>query len=80
MRSHSLRNGPWGWNPDGQALPVASSEIGFKALHRKALGVDGMYTLREESEAYAGNFEGESDALIPDNTISWNKKAERTET
>jgi len=30
--------------------------------------------------AYTGDFGGESDALVPDNTIRWQKNAESTET
>ena len=38
-----------------------------------------MYTLREHSEAYAGDFDSKNDALTPDNTIPWEKNAEKTE-
>ena len=56
------------------------SELGIEALHRKVAEVGGTYALREPSEAYAGNFEGESDALMPKNTIPWEKNAESTGT
>ncbi len=56
------------------------SELGFKGRYREVAEVHGMFTLREQSEAYAGDFGSESDALIPDNTIPWQKNAESTET
>ena len=55
-------------------------EFGLKAMHREVAEVGGMYTLREQSEAYAGDFGSESDALMPENTIPWQKNAESTET
>ena len=56
------------------------SEFGLKARYREVAEVGGMYTLREQSEAYAGDFGSESDALMPENTILWEKNAESTET
>ena len=45
------------------------SELGVKAMHREVVQLDGTYTLREESEAYWGNFASENDTLMLDNTI-----------
>jgi len=56
------------------------SELGIKALHRERVQVDGAYALREPSEAYAGEFAGENDALMPENTIPWDKNAGTAET
>ena len=56
------------------------SELGVKAMHREVAQVRGTYRLREESEAYAGNFAGENDALMLDNTILWEKNTESAET
>ena len=56
------------------------SELGFKARYREVAEVGGTYTLREQSEAYAGDFGSESATLMPDNTIPWQKNAENTET
>jgi hypothetical protein len=39
-----------------------------------------MYTMREPSEAYAGDFTSESDVLTSDNTIPWERNAENTKT
>ena len=43
-------------------------------------GGGGTYTLPEHREAYADDFASESDALMPDNTIPWEKNAESTQT
>jgi hypothetical protein len=56
------------------------SERGVKAMHREVAEVGGTYTLWEQSEAYAGDFGTESDALTPDNTIAWEENAGNTET
>jgi hypothetical protein len=56
------------------------SDIGAKALHREVAQVGETYTLREQSEIYGGDFASENDALMPDNTIPWEKNAEYTET
>jgi hypothetical protein len=77
-----------GYNRWSEAIAVGSltfvdkvkSERGFKGRYREIAGVGGMYTLREQSEAYAANFAGENDALTLDNTILWQKNAESTET
>jgi len=55
------------------------SELGVKAMHREVVQVGGTYTLREQSETYAGNFVSENDALMQDNTIPWEKNAESSE-
>ena len=56
------------------------SELGFKAVHREVTEVTGTYILREPSEAYAGDFGGENEALRLENTISWDENAETAET
>ncbi len=55
------------------------SELGVKAMHRDVAEVGGTYTLREQSEAYAGEFASESDVLTSDNTIPWERNTENTE-
>jgi acyl-CoA synthetase (AMP-forming)/AMP-acid ligase II len=54
------------------------SELGFKAAHREVKEVTGTYTLREQSEAYGPNFAGETEALRPKDTISWQETDETT--
>ncbi len=61
-------------------LDKVKSELGFKARYREITKAGGTYTLREQSEAYTGDLGSESDALMPDNTISWQKNAENIET
>jgi hypothetical protein len=39
------------------------NDLGLKAIHRQVLETDGGYALREPSDAYAGNFTGEIEAL-----------------
>jgi putative transposase len=56
------------------------SELGFKAMHRDIVQGGGTYALREQSEAYAGEFVGGNDALTPENTIPWQKNTETAET
>ena len=75
---------------DGWSEPMAvgsltfvdkmKSKLAFKARYREVAEVGGTYSLREQSEAYAGNFAGENDALMLDNTIPLEKNAESTET
>jgi len=56
------------------------SELGIKVMHREVVQSDGTYTLREESEAYGGDFASENDTLRLDNTIPWEENVESTET
>ena len=56
------------------------SELGVKAMHREGVQLDGTYTLREESEAYGGDFARENDTLTLDNTIPWEENVVSTET
>ncbi len=56
------------------------SELGIKALHREVEQARGAYALRERSEAYGGDFGGQSEALRLENTIFWEENAEITET
>jgi hypothetical protein len=55
-------------------------ELGIKAMYREVAQARGMYSPRERSEAYAGHFASENDALRLDNTIPWEENVERTET
>ena len=54
----------------------------FEAKKHFGLSVqlDETYTLREESEAYGGNFASENNPLTLDNSISWEENIESTET
>ena len=71
-----------------QAIAVGSlsfvdkvkNELGVKAMYREVAQGGGMYTLREPSEAYGGNFASENDALRPENTILWEENADSAET
>jgi hypothetical protein len=45
-------------------------------MHRKVLETDGIYALREPSEAYTPNLTGENEALSSENTLSWNESLE----
>ncbi len=56
------------------------SELGIRAMHREALQIGGAYAPRERSEAYAGEFTAENDALTLKNTIPWDKNVETAET
>ncbi len=61
-----------------EAIAVGSlagvKKVKSKIGYQNQVTVGGTYTLCEKSEAYAGNFVSESDALKPDNTILWEKK------
>lgn len=45
--------------------------VGFKAMHREVLKAGQTHELREQSEAYAGHFDGKSEALRLYNAIPW---------
>jgi hypothetical protein len=49
-------------------------------MHRAVEQTDGVYALRERSEAYNGDFGGESGPLRLENTVLWNEKAVDAET
>jgi len=49
-------------------------------MHCEFEQLGGAYALRERSEAYAGGFTAENDALRLENTIAWEKNAEAAET
>ena len=62
------------------SVDKVKSELGVKAIHREVAEAGGTHTLREPSEAYAGDFASESDALRPGNTILREKNTDHTET
>jgi hypothetical protein len=49
-------------------------------MHRAVEEKDGAYALRERSEAYNGNFAGESEPLGLETTVLWNENAAAAET
>src|SRR4030095_15254019 len=49
------------------------SDLGIKVMHREAVHADGIYALREPSEAYARRFAAVSEALRSENTFPWNE-------
>ncbi len=49
-------------------------------MYREVTAVGGTYTLREQSEAYAGDFANQSNVLNLDNAIRWERNAENAET
>lgn len=51
----------------------ARDELGAKALHRDVIEADGVYTLREQAEAYGLSFVTQSEALRAKNTFFWNE-------
>ncbi|OGA54105.1 MAG: hypothetical protein A3G24_01585 [Betaproteobacteria bacterium RIFCSPLOWO2_12_FULL_62_13] len=55
-------------------------ELGIKSMFREAADTRGTYTLREPKGAYVCDSGRESNALMPDNAIPWEKKPEATET
>jgi len=55
-------------------------ELGYTAKYRDVTEVGGSHTLRDHGAAYAGTFGAESDALIPDNTVSWSDNAATVQT
>jgi hypothetical protein len=56
------------------------NELGSKAMHRAVEQKDGSYALRERSEAYNGDFGGESGPPRLENTVLWNENAVAAET
>jgi len=51
-------------------------ELGVRAMHRAATEVDGIFTLREQGEAYTSVFAGRNDAPRLDNSRIYGEKAE----
>ena len=47
------------------------TELGMKAMHRDFEPAGKAYALREPSEAYAGGFASENEALSSENTVPW---------
>ena len=79
----TLRDDHW-----SEAIAVGSSafiesvksELGSKAMHRAVEQKNGVYALRERSQAYNGHFGGESGPLSLENTVLWNENAAAAET
>jgi hypothetical protein len=82
-RGRTLRDDRW-----SEAIAVGSlefvesvkNELGSKAMHRAVEQKDGSYALRERSEAYNGDFGGESGPLRLENTVLWDENDARTDT
>jgi hypothetical protein len=49
------------------------NDLGIKTMHREAVHADGIYALREPSEAYARRFAAVSEALKSGNTFLWDE-------
>jgi hypothetical protein len=64
----------------GSLAFVDKVRSGFKGVHRQVTEVAGTYTLREQSEPYAGDLDSESERLSLENTIFWDENAETAET
>jgi hypothetical protein len=56
------------------------SDFGTKGIHGEVEQADGMYVLRESSDAYNGEFAQKTEALRPENTIPWQNFSETAET
>jgi hypothetical protein len=82
-RGRTVREGRW-----SEAIAVGSlafvesvqSELSGRAMHRAIEEKDGAYVLREESEAYNGDFGSKSGPLRLENTVLWNENAAVAET
>jgi putative transposase len=61
-------------------VETVKNDLGVKATHREVIQADGVYALREPSEAYAGKFTGKIDALRTQNTILWDESVENAAT
>lgn len=56
------------------------NQLGTKGAHREVVEADGGYALRETTEAYAGRFPGEIDALRLQNTYLWEESVDEAKT
>jgi hypothetical protein len=82
-RGRTLRDYRW-----SEAIAVGNlafvesvkNELGSKATHRAVEQKGGVYVLRERSEAYNGDFGGESGPLRLKNTVLWDETTVATET
>jgi hypothetical protein len=71
-----LREDPW-----LEALAVGSldfvenvkGELRSRAIYRIVEHSDGAYALREQGEAYNGDFDGKSEPLSIENAVYWNE-------
>jgi hypothetical protein len=57
-------------------VETVKNGLGIKATHRDVIEADGSYALREPTEAYAGKFTAENDALRTGNSIRWDESIE----
>jgi len=55
-------------------------ELGVRAAHRDVIEADGVYTLREQAEAYGLSFVTQSEALRAENTFFWNETVDEATT
>jgi putative transposase len=55
-------------------------QLGAKGADRDVIDADGGYALRETTEAYAGRFTSEIDALRPQNTFLWDETVDEAKT
>jgi hypothetical protein len=56
------------------------NQLSVKATRCDVVEADGIYVLREPSEAYAGKFTGGIEALRTQNTFLWNESADDART
>lgn len=78
-----VRNDRW-----SEAIAVGSlgfvesvkSELRSRAINRSVENADGTYALREQGEAYAGDFVGRSEALTVENALFWNENVAASDT
>jgi hypothetical protein len=61
-------------------IEKVKSNLGISAVHRAVEQAGATSVLREQSEAYRGELDSESNAPRPKNTIFWDENAETTET
>ena len=61
-------------------VETIKNDLGVKASYREVVRADGIYVLREPSEAYTRNLTGKNEALSSENTLPWNESLETSGT
>jgi len=56
------------------------SELRNRVMHRAVENAGGAYALREQGEAYNGDFSGKSEPLSIENTLFWSENPSSSDT
>jgi putative transposase len=60
-------------------IEAVKRELGIRAKGREAAASSGLFALQESRRPYRALFDGENEALRPENTLYWEESLESTE-